>query len=676
MNNTNKEVVRATNDLDTKNKAFVELQYKVDYLEDINKKLQDKVESLEKEAHKLRLEANKYLLISDSFWWKLTKPCRAITNVLKKIRVVSLAIKAIKMTNKNGISYTIDRVKEKLSRKKKTKDFKLKELYTAEELEQQKNVVFDKTIKFSIVVPLYNTPMNFLKEMIESVQNQTYQNWELCMADGSDEAHANVGKYCEALAENDARIKYQKLVENFGISGNTNACLEMATGDYIGLFDHDDLLHPAVLFENMKAICDQEADFIYTDECTFRNTPEDAYSPHFKQDYAPDTLRSYNYICHFTVFSRALYHEVGGFRSEYDGSQDYDLILRLTEKAKHIVHIPKILYYWRASANSTAADISAKPYTIVAAKKALKAHLDRVGLKGVVTDATVPSTYRIKYEIEGEPLVSILIPTCDHWKTLDRCLKSIFALSTYKNYEIVLIENNSKEEETFAYYNTLKENDRIRYVEWKGHFNYSAINNFGARHANGDYYLLLNNDVEIISPDWIQEMLMYAQRRDVGVVGAMLYYPSDKIQHAGVILGIGGVAGHAHKYYKRGSYGYMSRLTIAQNYSAVTAACLLVSKQVYDEVGGLNEKFEVAFNDVDFCMKVRKAGYLNVWTPYAELYHYESESRGLEDTPEKQMRFKSEIDRFHSIWFKELEEGDPFYNVNLSITHEDFSYRC
>ena len=546
------------------------------------------------------------------------------------------------------------------------------------EYEAQKDHSFPKTVRFSILVPLYNTPERFLREMIQSVQLQTYSNWELCLADGSDADHPEVERICKEFAEKDERVRYEKLAENLGISGNTNACIDMATGDYIALFDHDDLLHPSALYEDMKAVCEQGADFIYTDENTFHDTPADAYCPNYKPDFAPDTLRSYNYICHLTCFSRQLQEQVGAFRPECDGSQDYDLILRLTEQAQKIVHIPKVLYYWRASAQSTAADIGAKPYVMDAAKKALSDHLERVGLEGRVENARIPSTYRVRYAIHGKPLVSILIPSCDHAEVLKRCVDSIRARSTWENYEIVIVENNSKEQATFDYYQSLMQYDNVRVVTVtppKGEFNYSFINNEGAKATRGEYLLLLNNDIEVITPGWIEEMLMFAQRPDVGAVGAMLYYPSNKVQHGGVVLGIGGVAGHAHKYFPRGDYGYMSRLCIAQNYSACTAACLMVRRSVWDEVHGLDETFKVAFNDVDFCLRVRKAGYLIVWTPFAELYHYESESRGQEDTPEKKKRFNGEMLRFQARWGDTLKRGDPYYNPNLSLVREDFSLR-
>lgn len=621
---------------------------------------------------------NAYNTISSSEFWRLTYPARRILDLikygLKKNRATYLLGKTIISIRRSGLKQTIKKIRARLFKKKSAGELKFRISGSMRRL--QSNTVFPRDIKVSVLVPLYNTPIVFLKEMIASVQDQTYANWELCLADGSDEKHSDVGETAARLARSDKRIKYRKLEKNLGISENTNACIEMSTGDHIALFDHDDILHPSALFEVVRAICDKNADMVYTDENTFSKTPEDAYCPHFKPDYSPDTLRSYNYICHLTVFSRKLLEKVGGgFRKEFDGSQDYDMILRLTEKAENIVHIPEILYYWRAHGQSVASDISAKPYTIVAAKKALTEHLDRVGLAGTVTDSAIPSTYRIKYDIKGEPLVSIIIPTKDHISDLKKCLDSIIGRSTYKNLEIVIVENNSTDPETFSYYESLKDEPRIRVVVWKHEFNYSKINNFGAGFCNGEYYILLNNDIEIITPGWIEEMLMFAQRRDVGAVGAMLYYPDDTIQHAGVILGIGGVAGHSHKYFKRGDYGYASRLTIAQDLSCVTAACLMTSRRVWEQVGGLNEKYAVAFNDVDLCMRIRAAGYLIVWTPYAEAYHYESKSRGLEDTPEKQRRFQSEVLRFHEDWDKELSAGDPYYNPNLTLEHEDFSLK-
>jgi GT2 family glycosyltransferase len=620
-----------------------------------------------------------YDSVERSISWRITAPFRGFMNGLRKVfgllRYRHLVVKGLQSLRHNGFRATWAKAKYKI-RQLNALPQTQKALYTEEELAQQKNVKFPREIKISILVPLYNTPEKYLREMIQSVLDQTYGNWELCLADGSDEAHTDVGKTVQDYARRDSRILYQKLEKNLGISGNTNACIHMATGDYISLFDHDDLLHPAALYEVMRAICDQGADFIYTDENTFHLTPADAYCPHFKPDYAPDTLRANNYICHLTTFQASLLETVGEFRPECDGSQDFDMVLRLTEQAKKIVHIPKILYYWRSHPNSVASGIGAKPYVIAAAKKAIADHLDRVGLKGEVLDSAVPSMYRLKYDIIGNPLVSILIPNYEHKAELKTCLESIYEKTTYPNFEVLVIENNSSSREIFEYYEEIQKKwSNLRVITWDSHFNYSAINNFGARHAAGSHLLLLNNDTQIISPDWIQEMLMYSQRSDVGAVGAKLYYPDNTIQHAGLGLGLLTLAGHLHRNFDRKHPGYMGRLSYAQNLTGVTAACVMVPRDVWDQVGGLDETFEVAFNDVDLCMRIRAAGYLIVWTPFAELYHYESKSRGLDEAPEKRKRFLGEVERFQTRWAKELAAGDPYYNPNFSLDKEDFSIK-
>lgn len=622
------------------------------------------------------MKANTKLNSPDNPSKKAVSPLRRITALIKRLAIGRTLV----YLKKNGLRATVYRVLkgagpmpvDKRKLKKIAKDYYI----SAQRREQEENAQFPKDIKFSVLVPLYNTPDSFLKAMIESVQAQTYKNWELCLADGSDSGHSFVGEICKKYADGDRRIKYEKLERNLGISENTNACIRMATGEYIALFDHDDLLHPSALYEVMRAICEHGADFIYTDENTFSEEPRDAYNPHFKPDFSPDTLRSYNYICHLSAFSRELLDSVGYFRSEYDGSQDYDLILRLTEKAKKVFHIRKILYYWRAHKNSVAQDVGAKPYTVAAAKKALAAHLERCGLKGEVLDSSVATTYHIKYEIDGNPLISVIIPNKDHTDDLDICLKSLYEKSSYKNFEVIIVENNSTEKETYEYYEAIaQKHGNVKIVKWEGNFNYSAINNFGVNYAKGEFILLLNNDVEIINGSCLEEMLMFAQRKDVGAVGAKLYYSDDTVQHAGVILGLGGTAGHAHKHFGRSHPGYMARASIAQNLSACTAACLMMRRDVFDEVGGLDENFEVAFNDVDLCMKIRKKGYLVVFTPYAELYHYESKSRGNDSTPEKLERFRGEIDRFKEKWKKQLDDGDPYYNPNLTLTRDDFSLK-
>ena len=533
--------------------------------------------------------------------------------------------------------------------------------------------------KISIVVPLYNTPLNFLEELLDSVVNQTYRNWELCCVDaGQDTA---VGQHVQARAKADPRIRYQKLTENEGIAGNTNHGFELATGDYIALLDHDDILHPCALWYTAQAIVEQGADFVYTDEATFEGKVENVVLYHFKPDFMLDNLRSNNYICHLTTFSKVLMEQAGGGeRAEYNGSQDYDLFLRLTETARKIVHIPHALYYWRSSPGSTASDISAKTYCIDAGIAALKAHYARCGV--AVDDVTLipgtPGYYKTDYTMAHPGRVSILIPTCDHIRDLETCVESIYARTTYPDFEILLIENNSKEEQTFRSYERMRKEhpDTLKVLTWQGKgFNYSALNNFGARYATGEYLLLLNNDTEVITPGWLEEMVMYAQQKRVGCVGAKLLYPDDTIQHAGVGFGIGGVAGHLHKYFPATSDGYMGRLNYVQDVYGDTAACLLIRKEIYDEVHGLDESYAVAFNDVDFCVRVREAGYTNVFTPFAQLYHYESKSRGMEDNPEKQKRFQGEVLRFQARWGDLLAKGDPCTNPNFDIQREDFSLK-
>jgi glycosyltransferase involved in cell wall biosynthesis len=543
------------------------------------------------------------------------------------------------------------------------------------ELERQKVFKFSHQPKISIFVPVWNTSKKFLTDMIESVLNQTYSNWELCIADGgSKETH--VKELLEEYTKKDNRIKVKYLPENKGIVGNSNEALSLATGDYIALLDHDDTLAPFALFEIVKAINENpDADFVYSDEDKISEDGSKRFDPHFKPDWSPDTLRSHNYIAHLSIIKKELLDEVGWFKEGYEGSQDYDLILRCTEKANKIVHIPRILYHWRMSQNSTAGNPAAKLYAYDAAKKALTDHINRIGFKGRVSDGLFLSSCKIDYDIIESPKVSIIIPNKDHKNDLERCINSIIDKSTYKNYEIIIVENGSTERSAFDYYdNITKRYNFIKILSWGDAFNYSAVNNFAAYHANGKILLFLNNDVEVINKNWLEEMIMYVQRKDVGAVGAKLYYPDGKIQHAGVILGLGGIAGHSHKYYPKLSNGYVGRLKIIQNLSAVTGACLMMRKEVFNEVGGFDEEYSLAFSDLDICLKVRKRGYLIVWTPYAELYHYESKTHGFEDTPEKQERFNKEIELFRKKWGYILENGDPYYNPNLTLDRDDFSY--
>ena len=490
-----------------------------------------------------------------------------------------------------------------------------------------------------------------------------------------------MGQICREYGAKDERIRYRKLLKNEGISGNTNACLDMATGEYIALFDHDDVLHPSVLYEYMKVICEQGADYIYCDEATFQGnkTIDDMITLHFKPDFAPDNLRANNYICHFSAFDRKLLECMPLFRSEFDGSQDHDMILRLTAKAECVVHVPKLLYYWRSHAGSVASDISAKSYAIDAAKGAVASSLRQQGFENfeIISTRAFETIFRIKYEISGNPKVSIVIPNKDHLEDLQRCITSVLDKSTYDNYEIIVVENNSTTDEIYNYYKKIQENANIRVITYEGDFNYSRINNLGVANAQGEYILLLNNDTKVITLDWIEELLMYAQREDVGAVGAKLYYEDKTIQHAGVVLGLGAhrTAGHSHYRVSSSNLGYMGRLCYAQNVMAVTGACLMMKRALFTELGGLDEDFAVSLNDVDLCVRAWKAGYVNVFTPFAELYHFESISRGLDNAGEKAARYERESEAFRTKWKEVLEEGDPYYNVNFSLDRSDFALK-
>ena len=544
---------------------------------------------------------------------------------------------------------------------------------TMEELQRQREAKFDYEPMISILVPVYNTPEEFLKQMIQSVRKQTYDNWELCIANANP-ANETVAEILRISSTKDERIKVKDVPENEGIAQNTNAVLAIATGDYIGLLDHDDLLTPDALYEVVKAINENDRpQVLYSDEDKITMDLSEHFQPHMKPDYNKDLLRSNNYITHFFVAERMLVEEVGGEDGEYNGAQDYDLILKCTERAKGIAHIPRILYHWRVHKASTADNPASKMYAFDAGKRAIEDHLKRCGEIGKVSHEKDLGFYRVKYQVQGSPLISIIIPNKDQVESLDKCLRSI-EKSSYKNYEIIIVENNSTEDETFAYYKKI-ESDKIRIVYWSDEFNYSAINNFGVKHARGDYLLLLNNDVEVIATDWLEELTANCQRKDVGIVGARLYYPDDTIQHAGIVIGIGGVAGALFVGMPRMFTGYLHKAAIQQDLSAVTAACMMVKRSVYEELGGLEEELKVAFNDVDFCLRAREKGYLVVYDPNVELYHFESKSRGTEDSKEKIRRFQNEIEYMRSHWLELLKKGDPMYNPNLTLTKWDYSLR-
>lgn len=545
---------------------------------------------------------------------------------------------------------------------------------TQEKLEEQKKKHWKNPVVISIAVPVYKTPEPFLRQLLESVREQSYPHWELCFADGGEE-DVNTERIILEYQRKDERIHYQRLEKNQGISDNTNAALAMASGDYVALLDHDDLLEPDALYEIAEKIAKEKADVLYTDEDKITGDGKEYFQPHFKPGFNLDLLRSNNYICHFFVVRKEIAQKVGGLRKEFDGAQDYDFIFRCIENSERIVHIPKILYHWRTHRESTSDNPASKLYAFEAGKRAIEHHLERTGVEAEVSHTKDYGFYRVKYPCKGEPLISIVIPNKDQKKTLEKCLESIWKVSTYHNFEILVVENNSEQEETFAYYREIDGRHNVRVLFWKDEFNYSKINNFAIEQARGDYIICLNNDMEVISPDWIEELLGHCQRQEVGVVGARLYYPDHTIQHAGIVIGMGGIAGSMFVGMDGRKSGYLHKAAIQQDMSAVTAACMMVKKQIFQEVGGFEEKLAVAFNDVDFCLKVREKGYLVVYDPYVELYHDESKTRGAEDTKEKVRRFQGEIEYMRKRWMNLLKQGDPYYNPNLSLKKWDYSIR-
>lgn len=529
----------------------------------------------------------------------------------------------------------------------------------------------------SVIMPVFEPAEGFLKKAIHSVLKQSYGNWELCIADGASPT-VRIRSILEDFARQDSRIKVFLRNGNGNISTASDTALGLATGEYVGLFDHDDELASHALLYAVDAINkNPSVQVVYTDEDKIDEMGVRS-EPHFKPDWSPDLFFSQNYVCHLSIFNRELLNHIGGFRKGVEGSQNHDLLLRCLPHIKPggIMHIPKVLYHGRMVAGSTALGSSEKIYTAGAGIKALKDHFKRTGTGDILVErGLVPNSYRVRYPIpQPEPLVSLLIPTRDQFKLLTSCVKSIIEKTTYQKYEVIIIDNQSSDSRTKAYFESIqKEDQRVRVLPYPHPFNFSTINNFGVTQAKGEVIGLINNDIEVISHEWLNEMVSHALRPEIGCVGAKLYYPDEIVQHAGVIVGLGGVAGHSHKYFPRSSSGYFHRLKVVQNLSAVTAACLIVRKRIYEEVGGFEENaLKVAFNDVDFCLKVQAAGYRNLWTPYAELYHHESMSRGFDDSPEKIKRFKSEIDFMKTKWGPILRR-DPFYSPNLTLTREDFS---
>lgn len=529
----------------------------------------------------------------------------------------------------------------------------------------------------SVVMPTYNTPEKYLRLCIESIINQSYPHWELCIADDhSPQPH--VRKILAEYAQQDSRVKYVIRESNGHISAATNSALTLATGDFIALMDHDDELPLYALYFMAEAINRHpDAAVIYSDEDKIDELGIRS-DPHFKSDWNPDLFFSQNYVSHLGVYRRSLLEKISGFRLGVEGSQDQDLLLRCLPhiNATQIIHVPRILYHWRTLPGSTAMASGEKTYTTDAGIKALEDYFQHTGQPDVLVEmGKVPNTYRVRYPIPSpEPLVSLLIPTRDKVELIETAVRSILEKSTYQNYEILILDNGSIEETTLKYFAAIQAQDsRVRVLRWDFPFNYSAINNFGASQAKGEILGLINNDIEVISPEWLSEMVSHALRPEIGCVGAKLYYPDETLQHAGVLLGVGGVANHAHLRSPRSSLGPFARLTSVQNFSAVTAAVLLVKKSTFNQVNGLNEKdLTIAFNDVDFCLRVRQLGLRNVWTPYAELYHYESISRGSEDNPEKLARFNAEVEYMQTTWGSLLEQ-DPMYNPNLNRNKPDYS---
>lgn len=584
--------------------------------------------------------------------------------------------KAITYVKRNGVSKLVHRLRYgSYIAQSDYQTWLFAQRVTKKNLETQSKTKFAYSPKISILVATFNTKEEYLKEMIDTVVNQSYSNWELCIADGS--TNDFVEKYVhEHYSSYGDKIKFQKLDQNYGISGNTNKAFEMATGDYITVYDHDDTLELDCFYEIVKALQEYRYDVLYTDEDKFDDSTKMYNDPNLKPDFSEDLLRSHNYITHLFIVNKKIVDEVGYYNSEFDGSQDYDYIFRCVEKANAVYHIPRILYHWRMHPESTAQNPENKMYCYDAGKRAIEAHYKRVGVEATVEFLPKPmyGMYHTIYSTKDNPLVSILIPNYNHKSILKTCIDSLYNVNTYKNFEIVIVENNSTEKEIFDYYEELKkQHDNIQVVTYKGEFNYSRINNFGMKYTNGDYVLLLNNDTEVISPTALSEMVGCILRPEVGAVGAKLLYEDDTVQHAGVVIGFSGYAGHVNHGINKDDYGYMVRARINCNYSAVTAACMMVKKSVFNQVGGFDEQFVVACNDVDLCLKICKEKYLIVYNAFALWHHYESKSRGYDDaSQEKMWRFNKEVEKFQDKWKDVLINGDPFYNSNWNIQYGPF----
>ena len=618
----------------------------------------------------------------------------------KKERIIFYFRKVIYYLEQNGLKKTIKKIIKVVKKRVKLRKFWKALLLSEEERKKQEARVFEKQVKFSILVPLYNTPLPFLKEMIDSVLQQTYSDWELCLCDGSDACTAEeIQTYCLQMQKQEKRIRYQKLEKNEGISENTNACIDMATGEYIALFDHDDMLHPSALYEMRVAIEQTNADFLFSDELVFEGTGKAKHiiMIHFKSDYGIDTLRSNNYICHFTVFHKSLLEKTGKFRREYDGSQDHDLFLRLTRVAMHIHHVPKVLYFWRSHMASVASDIGAKPYASIAGRKAVQASIEEAGekIEEVESMEFCPTIYRTRYEIKEKPCISIIVPCKEYTKEIYTCLERILSVTSYENYEVIVLFYKSEEWDTDKWHiktwnadkgilnlpmrKTFREGvsvhkevakqipnvhfatEKIRFIELQQPLCYAEAIDYAVQQANGTYYVLLHSDVRIITDKWLEELLMYAQRSDVGVVGAKEYYKNNTVRHAGVLLGKN--LSYPHRGALKEDSGYMGRLGYVQNVSAVESSCMMMKKEVYEQMHGMEKEF-VHMAAADFCIRLRQAGYWIVFTPFAEVYHFKEKKQKKKEW--KQQR-EQENKIFQKRWKEELEKGDCFWGWNFFV---------
>ena len=667
-----KDLIQARRELDDGTRTLVQTQ---DALIQNQAALLESQADLAQTRKELAAVQEAYLQISRSSSWRITKPLRllaeGVKSPLRRIKILSPVKKVWWSLRDHGLIYTLKKVWRKLFRP--GPQFASFHPLTEEERQAQRQTVFSVRPKFSLVVPLYNTPPAFLKEMVSSVQAQTYGSWELCMADGSEPANQELKKLCLSFSKKDPRIRYKQLPANAGIAGNTLAAFELASGDYIVLLDHDDVLTENALYECVKCIQDcPEADFIYSDKAVFEDKTRKILGCHYLPDYSPDYLRATNYASHLNLFSRDLIDRMGFLQEGYDGSQDYDLELRAMEHARQIRHIPMILYYCRACEGSVALDPESKRYAYEAGRRAIEAHIQRIGYPGKVEFESQTYSYRIHYDIVNPGKVSIIIPNKDHIQDLETCVRSILDKTDYPDYEVLIVENCSQDKETFKGYRKLSQDPRVRvitYVPAVQEFNFSAINNFAVSQTDSPYVLFLNNDTSVISKGWLREMLMYAQRDDVGAVGAKLYFSNDTYQHVGLFLGLGEhIATHYAHRAQRGFTGYMHRLAMVQNYNAVTGACMLMKRADFLAAGGFDEEnFKVGLNDVDLCLKLRSLGKVNVLTPYAELYHYESLSRSSDEEGPNKVRFRNEQARFRAKWPQYFDRCDEYYNPNLNL---------